>query len=688
MKKRMFAALLSIALLLSLAPSGFALGGFSDVTDQETARNVEVLRLMGVVSGNGDGTYRPNSNLTRAEFCKMAVVLQGRGEQNVRYRSRTVFPDVRATHWASGYINLATMASDDKTPGLMHGFPDGTFQPDRPITYGEAITVLMRAMGYTDKDSGGVWPQGYLDLAAATGVSGGLNLTGGAAITRAQAAKLFVNVLNSDTKDSTKIYAESIGTVSSETTLRSVDYANAKLKTTDGKEYDLDKVLAGSGLVGLKGRVVTKGDKVLTFLPSISSTGTTLSDAAVIVRADGSTEGFDALTGGVTDYGIYRNGVSVSRTALKRYDVATYNPATNAVQVTDTRVNVWYESCEPSPSAPNTITILGTKFSVLPTAQQSLSAYKPGQAMVVFLTADGRVAGAAAKDANISGNAYAYVNGDGKVSLICGGSLIALSCDAPGNSAGKVGRISQSKVGASAPKVYVSAQSDTARGMLDVNTGTIGSTRVAENALVIYNGKLIALSEIEERSIASERITYTRTNSNNQVDVLVISDATVRDEIYGRLDIREGAKTQEWVPNPGHENDEDWVDGVNGHYETVRGARYITVDCGANGKTGEHEVGYAYDNGTVVAAKYKKNGPPYFEYMEPLTKLAKVPASAWIGDTAVVVNGRTYTIPETVICWNLDTKAWFADYDTAMDYGGTRDLYVKDGVVRVIEIRA
>ena len=669
MKKRLFAALLSIALLLSLTPSAFALGGFSDVTDQETARNVEVLRLMGVVSGNGDGTYRPNGNLTRAQFCKMTVELQGRGEQNVRYRSRTVFPDVRATHWASGYVNLATMAADDKTPGLMHGFPDGTFQPERPITYGEAITVLMRALGYTDKDSGGVWPQGYLDLAAATGVSNGLNLAGGATITRAQAAQLFVNVLNSDTKDSTKIYAESIGSVGSETTLRSVDYANAKLKTADGKEYDLDKVLAGSGLVGLKGRVVTKGDKVLTFLPSTSTKGTALSDAAIIVKADGSAEGFDALTGGVTNYAIYKNGVSVSRSALKRYDVATYNPATNAVVVTDTRVNVWYQGCEPSPSAPNSITVLDTKFGVLPTAQQSLSAYHPGQAMVVLLTADGRVAGAPDKDANVSGNAYAYVDGSGKVSLICGGSLLALSCAAPENSTGKVGRISQGKTGTAAPKVYISAQSSSgARSVLDVHTGTLGSSKVADNALIIYNGKLTTLGEIEEQSIAAERITYVRTNGSDQVDILVIGDVTVKGEAYGRI-----IMTEKWIP-------EDKEKGTEGHY----GNRKYTVDC----MTEKFEVNYAFSNGTVVAAKRLENGPPYIGYVEPMTKLANVPASAWIGDTAVVVNGRTYTIPETVICWNLDTKAWFTDFDTAMDYGGTRDLYVKDGVVRVIEIRS
>lgn len=72
--------------------------------------------------------------------------------------------------------------------------PDGTFQPDRAISYGEAVTILMRLLR-TDADaaSGGIWPEGYIDLAKASGVSAGVELAGGAAISRAQAAQLFVN---------------------------------------------------------------------------------------------------------------------------------------------------------------------------------------------------------------------------------------------------------------------------------------------------------------------------------------------------------------------------------------------------------------------------------------------------------------------------------------------------------------
>ena len=112
MKKRVFSLLLALVLTLSAAAiPASAAESFSDVTDKKTAQNVEVLRLLGVIEGNGAGQFNPSGLLTRAEFCKMVVVLMGKGSDAMRYKTVTIFPDVRATHWAAGYINLAVRQS-------------------------------------------------------------------------------------------------------------------------------------------------------------------------------------------------------------------------------------------------------------------------------------------------------------------------------------------------------------------------------------------------------------------------------------------------------------------------------------------------------------------------------------------------------------------------------------------------
>lgn len=404
MKKRVFSALLALVLTLSavVLPASAA-GSFSDVSDKKTAQNVEVLRLLGVVEGNGIGQFNPYAQLTRAEFCKMLVTLMGSSDV-LRYKTVTIFPDVRASHWAARYVNYAVRGEK-----LLSGMPDGTFQPDRAISYGEAVTILMRLLR-TDADaaSGGIWPEGYIDLAKASGVSAGVELAGGAAISRAQAAQLFVNVLGAkatssstdkdgETSTTTRVYNPANCVSRERVTLIALNGNTARVSGGKKNSYDLVRPSSATVLNGLKGDLLLDADgKVLTFVPVVSSTtGAAVSNAAVILSADKSTSGISALTGGRTDFAVYRNGVLSSVSALRRNDVVTYDASSNTLYACDTRVAVYYEACDPSPSAPSSITVLsGTQFTVLPTAQESLSQFKPGKTMTLLLTSDGSVAGA------------------------------------------------------------------------------------------------------------------------------------------------------------------------------------------------------------------------------------------------------------------------------------------------------
>ncbi len=115
MKKRILTWLLAISMLGSLltVPAGAAaVTKFSDVSDSYTATAVETLRLMGVLDGYGDGTFRPNAVLTRAQFCKMAVYAMDGSSELGRYSTVTIFPDVKPSHWASSYINMAARKGD------------------------------------------------------------------------------------------------------------------------------------------------------------------------------------------------------------------------------------------------------------------------------------------------------------------------------------------------------------------------------------------------------------------------------------------------------------------------------------------------------------------------------------------------------------------------------------------------
>ena len=665
MKKRVFSLLLALVLTLSAAAiPASAAESFSDVTDKKTAQNVEVLRLLGVIEGNGAGQFNPSGLLTRAEFCKMVVVLMGKGSDAMRYKTVTIFPDVRATHWAAGYINLAVRQSE---PKLLAGLPDGTFQPDSYITYGQAVTILMRVLGFADKDSGGIWPDGYINLAKSTGVSAGVSLTGSANITRAQAAQLFVNVLSTG-KDGKGYMPAGCTKGDKEVTLVSMN--GDKLRISGEKDpKTLVRPSSSSALNGLKGYLLTNSDgKVVTFVPKTSSTtGAAVSNAAVILPADKSTSGISALTDGRTDYTVYRNGVLSSVSALRKNDVVTYDAVSNTVYVCDTRVTVYYESCEPSPSAPVSIKVLGgTSFDVLPTAQQSLSKFKPGKTMTILLTSDGAVAGAVEGDYSARGNAIGIVSGS-KVQLLCGSTTIDLSLTGmtvDSKLDGKLVSISSS----SKTSVGLYAKTGGVSGDLNVREGTLGSKKLASGVLIFDDGVLKNLSDLTDVSVPQSRISYARTNANGEIDLIALSSTS--GEKYGRAQI---------YSKPEQEDD------LNGGTTEVQ-VTYLTVTSATGDVVKDVRCAYSVRSGDFVAVKLRDDGR--LQTLSVLDKLGEVSASAWIGKTAVNYGGRTYTVPSDVLCWNRDGGSWLdGGAEAALAYGGTMNLYVRDGVVRVIEVR-
>lgn len=679
MKKRILTWLLAISMLGSLltVPAGAAaVTKFSDVSDSYTATAVETLRLMGVLDGYGDGTFRPDTILNRAQFCKMAVyAMDGSGELG-RYSTVTIFPDVKPSHWASAYINMAARK------GIISGFADGKFKPGQTVTAGQAVTILMRGLGYKDEDMGGVWPQSYMAEAQTNGLLKSTGITSAyAGLTRAQAAKLFLNLFEAKHgKGETLLFNYNVG--KDEVYLTAVDGGKGTMTISGNgtsKTYTMAHPVTSTSLIGSKGKaVLNSAGEILTFLPITGSGG--VSNAAVIIGANGSVAGLDSLAGS-TSYNIYKNGSPATAADLKRYDVATYASATNSIIVSDTRVSVYYEDCKPSPSSPATITVLGGKeLNVLPTAVDSLSKLKPGKQIVLLLTADGQVAGA--EDANNTGargNAMAVVSEKGDVQLVCGGAL--LNIGTASEYAGQVVSVYADKSGLKLNKI-----SGGVGGDLLPKEGTLGGRKLADNVMLFDGGRQIALSELSQTGVNSGRVSYARTNWAGQVDLIVLNNGLAEDVIYGRAVVN-SSTSKVWVWDPGHENDKEQQEGVNGSYKETT-SQTISIET-ANKTYGPINSGNHISNGTFVAVSIKTSsqGNLMFTSFAAMSKLSNVSSSAWIGKTAVNFGSRTYEVPSNVQCYNDDTGKWMT-LDDAKAYGGTMNLYVYDGVVRIVEIKA
>ena len=647
---------------LLVVPAGAASAAttrFSDITDNYTATAIETLRLMGVLDGYGDGTFRPNAVLTRAQFCKMAVYAMDGSSELGRYSTVTIFPDVKPSLWAASYINMAAKK------GVIAGFADGKFKPNQTVTTGQAVTILMRGLGYKDENMGGVWPQGYMGEAQTCGLLKSTGITSAySALTRGQAAKLFLNLF--EAKRGTgegAVVLFSFTPEKEEAYLTNLDAGKGTL-TAGGKTYTMAHPVTSTSLIGSKGKVVLNGDgEILTFLPITGTSG--ISNAAVIIGANGSALGLDSLAGS-NSYTIYKNGSPASVKELKKYDVATYASATNAVIVCDTKVSVYYEDCTPSPSNPTTVTVLGgTELNVLPTAVESLTHFKPGQQMTLLLTADGQVAGAV--DSSASGarsNALAVVDGSGSMQLICGSTLVKINGSGSGYE-NSVVNVTSTKSG-NKGKLSLRAVSGKVSGDLDVRAGTLGGKKLADNVLIFDGGKQVALAELSQSSIRSGNISYARTNWAGEIDLIVLNNSLSDNVIYGRAVVE-----FERDPDTGEKTDQK-----------------ITIQT-ADKSYGPINSGNNVSTGTFVAVSIKTSsqGNLMFTSFATMSKLSKVSSSAWIGKTAVNYGGRTYEVPSDVQCYNADTGKWMEDLDAAKNYGGTMNLYAYDGVIRIVEIK-
>ncbi len=298
MKRRILSLLLvacmSASLLVMPANAASAAQGFNDVSDHNTLVAAECLRLLGAMDGYAGGAFRPEGQVTRAQFCKMSTFVIKDGESQLsRYRTVTVFPDVKPSHWAAPYINLASDASrgatgEDKTDNsIIKGFMDGKFHPERVVTVGQAVTILMRLLGYTDADMGGIWPDGYMAAASTVGLTDGVSTAASVALTRATAARLFVNLLRSDAKGGgdygSSIAASTVEGMLTTSSATAPDGSDTAMRLGNSTSYSIagGKVSTGA-LNGMKGTLLlNKVGKVMTFVPEIAGSSRTVTFASV-----------------------------------------------------------------------------------------------------------------------------------------------------------------------------------------------------------------------------------------------------------------------------------------------------------------------------------------------------------------------------------------------------------------------
>lgn len=141
---------------------------FNDV-NQDSIYGEAIYSLVekGVLNGYTDNTFKADKKMTRAEFAKV-IVTASELQKNVLNEEKQMLEDI-SNHWAKEYIEIAF------SNNIIEGYPDKKFKPEKEITYGEVVTILLRNLSLENRlDKDLEWPQNYMSLASEVGLLNGV----------------------------------------------------------------------------------------------------------------------------------------------------------------------------------------------------------------------------------------------------------------------------------------------------------------------------------------------------------------------------------------------------------------------------------------------------------------------------------------------------------------------------------
>ncbi len=251
LKRRVLSGTIALSALLSIAaPASAAIP--SDVKGTRYEEPVQILSALKIMVGDENGEFRLDDTIIRSEVTKMAVHVLGLEDAAESAKGQTMFDDVSTDHWANGYINLAV------SQGIIEGDGDGNFRPNAPITYAEAMTIMVRATGYTVSAEGkGGYPQGYIQVATSNGLTKNVQGSSAEEISRGNVAYLTTNALESRLMEQTG-FGSGASYESTDKTLRK-DYL--KVTKDSGQIIAIENTsLSGSSNLGKN--QIKIGDKI------------------------------------------------------------------------------------------------------------------------------------------------------------------------------------------------------------------------------------------------------------------------------------------------------------------------------------------------------------------------------------------------------------------------------------------
>ena len=186
--KRALSLALASVMVMGLMVVGTG-ASYVDVSSEQNQEAIEVLQAVGVMTGDENGKFNPDANVTRNE---MAVIMSNMLDYKVsNYAGTAPFTDVPS--WAEPYVAACY------THGIISGYDAKTFGGSDSVTAAQAALMMMKALGYFQyqSDFGEDWQMATIREANKIDLYKDVNATAVAPMTRNDVAQLALNTLKS-----------------------------------------------------------------------------------------------------------------------------------------------------------------------------------------------------------------------------------------------------------------------------------------------------------------------------------------------------------------------------------------------------------------------------------------------------------------------------------------------------------
>lgn len=269
-KRLKWTIILGTILFALHSPVAFA--SMSDIRGHWAENSINDLVDQEIISGYPDGTFRPDAEITRAEFtCLIIKAFEMESDSNI------AFTDT-AQHWAKQGISIA------KANGIVSGYNDNYFGPEDPITREQMAVMMVKLINsqtndltveFKDKDSISDWALAAVVNAVDNGILCGYQdntFRPDKSLTRAEAVAV--------TSASLKLSRDSYSDVDEDINLRTYD-VKGYYGPTSGTENVLGNVNIKADGVVLRNMII---DGDLTVAEEVGQGTVTLNN--IVVKGD------------------------------------------------------------------------------------------------------------------------------------------------------------------------------------------------------------------------------------------------------------------------------------------------------------------------------------------------------------------------------------------------------------------